>query len=206
MRELESLRAECERAERTLRSAPPEAWSGPGLGDWDLHELAVHLTRGMARIATYLDKPVEGAVTKDRISYFRYDPAEVSAAVAERARREAEALPPERVADAFADAWRDSVQRASGLPPDRPIATIFGPMRLDEYTATRVLEAVVHHMDLRRALDLPPDPDPAAAEMVVGILEELLDGPRPRNLGRDRFILVGTGRLPHDDPRFPLLG
>ncbi len=78
-------------------------------------------------------------------------------------------------------------------------------MRLDDYTATRVLELVVHHMDLRRALDLPPAPTPAAGLLTMRLLEGLLGSPRPHNLGRTRFILTATGRIPSDDPRFPVL-
>lgn len=206
MREIEALRAECERVESTLRGVAPDAWSAPGLGEWTVHELAVHLTRGVARIAAYLDQAVDGPPVKDRVSYFRYDAEAVAPAVAARAREEARLIAPEQVAEAFAEAWRSSVLRAESLPGEHVMATIFGAMHLQEYAATRVLEAVVHHMDLRRALDLPPDPDPAAADVTVEILQGLLGGPRPRNLGRDRFVLVATGRLPHDDPRFPVLG
>lgn len=188
-----------------MRAVPAQAWARPALGEWDLHRLSVHLTRGMGRIAAYLAQPAADEPEKDRVSYFRYDADSVAPAVAARATKEAAELPPEEVAEAFAGAWRASVDAATGLPADRVMATPFGAMHLREYTATRVLEAVVHHMDVRRALDLPPDPDPDAAEMVAELLEALLEGPRPRNLGRDRFVLVATGRLPHDDPRFPVL-
>jgi len=205
MRELHALQAECERAEATLRTVPREAWARPGLGEWDLHTLATHLTRGMGRLTAYLDQPVEGEPVKDRVSYFRYDADAVAPGVAARAADEAKALPAAELAATFAEVWRDSVARASAAGGSHVMATPFGAMHVQEYVATRVLEAVVHHMDVRRALDLSPDPDPAAGELVVELLEGLLDSPRPRNLGRDRFILVCTGRMAHDDPRFPVL-
>lgn len=205
MRELHALRAECERIEGTLRAVPPDAWQHPGLGEWDLHTLAAHLTRGMGRLAAYLDQPVEGEPVKDRVSYFRYDADVVAPGVAARAAEEAKTLPAAALAATFADVWRDSADRAAKVAGSHVMATPFGAMHVQEYIATRVLEGVVHHMDVRRALDLSPDPDPDAAELVVELLEGLLDGPRPRNLGRDRFILVCTGRLPHDDPRFPVM-
>ena len=206
MREMDALRAECERIEAALRAVPGDAWERPGLGEWSVRELAAHLIRGMARIGAYLDEPVDGPPRKDRVSYFRYDAAATAGAVAARAREEARALSPERVAESFGEAWRASAARADGLPGGHVMATIFGPMHLQEYAATRVLEAVVHHMDLRRALDLPADPDPEAADITLEILEGLLEGPRPRNLGRDRFILTATGRIASDDPRFPVMG
>lgn len=206
MRELDALRAECERIEATLATVSADAWERPALGEWSVHKLCVHLTRGVGRLAAYLGQPVEGSAVKDRVSYFQYDPAEVAPGVAARTAREAESLPAADVPQAFAAAWRDSVAKASEAGRDRIMATPFGAMHVQEYSATRVLEAVVHHMDLRRALDRPADPDPQAADITVEILEGLLDGPRPRNLGRDRFVLVATGRIPHDDPRFPVLG
>jgi uncharacterized protein (TIGR03083 family) len=206
MRELEALQAECRRAEATLREVPPDAWTRSALGEWNVHELAVHLTRGVGRLAVYLDEPVEGEPERDRVSYFRYDAEEVGRGVAERARQEARDLPPERVPESFGEAWCTSLERAGQLSGAHIMATPFGRMHVQEYAATRVLEAVVHHMDLRRALDRPPDPDPLAATLTAEILEGLLDGPRPRNLGRDRFILTATGRTPSDDPRFPVLG
>lgn len=205
MRELEAFQRECERIEATLRDVQPPDWSRPALGEWDLRHLTVHLLRGTGRIAAYLDQPVTGEVEKDRVSYFRYDVATVAPSVVERTRREAQDLPAETLAEAFAQTWRETVRRATGLPGDRVMASPLGVVHLQEYTATRVLEAVVHHMDVRRALDLPPDPDPDAADIVVEILEGLLGEPRPRNLGRDRFILAATGRIPHDDARFPVL-
>jgi uncharacterized protein (TIGR03083 family) len=205
MREADALQAECERAEETLRAVPGDAWTRPGLGEWTVHQLCVHLTRGVGRLSVYLDQPVEGPAVKDRVTYFQYDPDAAAPGIAARIAKESAALPPEQVAREFAEVWRDSVAKARAAAADRVMTTIFGPMHVQEYTATRVLEMVVHHMDLRRALDLSPDPDPDAADLVVGILEGLLDGPRPRNLGRDRFILVCTGRIAHDDPRFPVL-
>lgn len=205
MRELAALRQECERAEATLRGVPGDAWERPALGEWDLHTLATHLTRTIGRLADYLGQPAEGPPMGDRVSMYRYDPAKVAPSVAQRAREEAAELPPDRLPDEFARVWREAADKASAFAPDHVMPTRFGPMHVQEYAATRVLEAVVHHMDVRRALDLPPDPDPEAADIVVEILEGLLEGPRPRNLGRDRFILTATGRVPSDDPRFPVL-
>ena len=206
MRELAAFQRESERIEATLRTVKAEDWTRSALGEWSMLELAAHMIRGAGRVAAYLAEPVEGPAGKDRVSYWRYDTAATSGGVASRARDEARTLVPDQVADSFAHAWRAGVEAARGLPGDHLTITIFGPMHLQEFVATRVLEAVVHHMDARRALDLPVDPDPEAADIVVETLEGLLGGPRPRNLGRDRFVLAATGRIPHDDPRFPVLG
>ncbi len=105
----------------------------------------------------------------------------------------------------FTEQWRTSAERAAERDPATVMTSIWGPIRLDDYLSTRVVELVVHHLDLRAALDLPPAATPAAARMTMATLEALLGGPRPRNLGRTRFILAATGRIDSDDPRLPVL-
>lgn len=206
-RELNALAEECAAIEQTLTEIPDDAWAGPGLGDWSLHELATHLTRSMGRISVYLAEGTQAASPEiDRFAYYRYDPATVAPGVAERARREAAEIPVGQVAEAFAATSRQAVEDARIRPADELMPSPFGVIALGEYLATRVLEAVVHHIDVRRALDLPPSSTVEAARVTMELLEGLLGEPRPRNFGRNRFILAATGRWQVDDPRFPVLG
>ena len=204
---------ECRQITETLRSVPADAWDRPALGQWNLHELVAHLFRAVTRVEAYLDQPVpahalpsEGSPPMaDRVTYFHMDLAGEAAAIAERARRDAPTVNRPTAAADFEREWRAADARVRTLPPDHVTNSLRGAMRLDEYLATRVLELVVHHMDVRAALDLPPQSDPAAARLTMAVLEGLLGGPRPRNLGRTRFILAATGRVEVDDPRFPVL-
>lgn len=203
---LAAFAAEALRVEATLGDIDHAQWPRPALGEWTVAELVAHLVRAADRVDAYLDQPLTAdAPACDRISYWRVDLQSEAPAIARRAREQASSIGAGALASTFAAAWRRSHERARSLPADHLVQTIRGPMALDEYVATRVLELVVHHLDLRRALDLPPSADPRAARIVAADLEALLGGPRPRNLGRDRFLLVATGRLPSDDPRFPLL-
>ncbi|HUH08392.1 MAG TPA: maleylpyruvate isomerase N-terminal domain-containing protein [Egibacteraceae bacterium] len=205
--ELDAFVEECRLIEQTLADVPEGAWARPGLGEWTLGELTAHVMGGAARLDEYLGKSVEAATaSRDRVSYFRYDPEAIAAEVAERARRAAAELDPADLPSRFAEAWRRSAASASAASADRLVAPYWGVMRLDEYTATRVLEMVVHHMDIRGALDLPPLSSPSASRMTMELLEGLLGAPRPRNMGRTRFILAATGRLEVEDPRFPVMG
>jgi len=203
--ELSALAQESEALDSTLAAVPGDAWTRTALGEWSLAELVAHVTRGAQRLEVYLDEPVIGDVVHDRISYWRYDAEVESPAVAQRARDEAAKVDAETLPALFAEAWRASVERAHGLAGDTPMFTPWGTMRLDDYAATRVVEAVVHHMDVRAALDLPPASTPDAARLVMAVLEGLLGTARPRNLGRTRFILAATGRQAVDDSRFPVL-
>ncbi|HVM18571.1 MAG TPA: maleylpyruvate isomerase family mycothiol-dependent enzyme [Egibacteraceae bacterium] len=196
---------ECATIEETLRAVPADAWGRPALGEWDLSQLVAHLVRGAGRVPAYLGQPVDGEPGVDRVEYWRFDADAESPGVAQRAIDEAAGVDPATWPQRFADTWPAAVAAADEAGPDRILTTFRGPMRLDEYVATRVLEVVVHHMDVRAALDLPPVATPAAARLTMAMLEGLLGEPRPRNMGRTRFIQAGTGRISVDDPRFPLL-
>jgi uncharacterized protein (TIGR03083 family) len=203
--EIAAFAEECAAVDATLAGVAAEDWDRPALGEWSVAELVSHLVRVANRIDVFLQHQVEGPAVHDRVSYFQFDLAAEAPAIAQRAREDAATVTPAELPARFAAAWRASVTRAAALPGDHVMATFRGPMRLDEYAATRVLELVVHHMDLRAALDLPPVTTPAAGRLAMQILEGLLGSPRPRNLGRTRFILTATGRLPSDDERFPVL-
>lgn len=204
--ELRAFRAECAAVDDTLAQVPPDAWARTALGSWTLAELVAHLVRQASRVTAYADEPVLDAPLLDRVTYYRYDVATVAPGVAQRAVAEARAVDAETLPALFTEAWRDDADRAAALPAEQPLASAFGPIRLDEFLATRVLEVTVHHLDLRTALDLPAAVAPEAGRVTTDLLEALLGGPRPRNLGRVRFLQAATGRIPSDDPRFPVLG
>jgi uncharacterized protein (TIGR03083 family) len=203
--EISAFAEECAAVDATLAGIEAGDWDRPALGEWSVAELVAHLIRAANRIDVFLQQGSTGPAVHDRVSYFKFDLAAHAPAIAQRAREEAAAVTPAELPARFAAGWRASVTRAVALPGDHVRATVRGPMRLDEYAATRVLELVVHHMDLRAALDIPPVTTPAAGRLTMHILEGLLGSPRPRNLGRTRFILTATGRLPSDDKRFPVL-
>lgn len=203
--ELDAFAESAAALDATLGSVNDGDWTRPGLGEWTLAELVAHVIGGVARVEEYLDVDPGGAQPAcDRVSYWD-GVAAAAPQVAARARARAAMMPPATMPAAFSETWRRAAERASLLAPDHLMASLRGPMRLDEYLATRVVELVVHHLDVRAALDLPPGTSPAAGRLVVDVLERLLGDSRPRNLGRDRFMLVATGRLRSDDPRFPLL-
>lgn len=203
--EIEAFAEACAATDETLTDVPADAWERPALGSWNVAQLTAHLLRAATRITEYLPRPVEGEPVVDRAEYFRYDADAESPGIAQRAVEDATQVDPVEMPGQFAAAWRASLAAANDHGPEQVISTFRGPMRLDEFTATRVLEVVVHHVDLRVALDLPPVVTPVAGRMTMALLEQLLGGPRPRNMGRTRFIQAATGRIAADDPRLPVL-
>ncbi len=202
--ELDAFRAECSAVDATLADVPADAWTRPALGSWNLAELVAHLVRAVNRLTAYVDLPVEEAPPVERFAYFR-DVASQAPEVAARAVEEARKVDAETLPALFAESWRTDAELAETLPADRLITTIRGPMRVNDYLATRLLEVVIHHIDVRAALDLPAAPTPEASQLTMELLEGMLGSPRPHNLGRVRFLLTATGRLPSEDERFPLI-
>lgn len=195
--ELAAFREECEVAEETLGAARDADPSRPGLGEWSLGRLAGHLV-GVAGRLDHLagGEPPAGPPRVDRHGYFAAQPAWAV---------EDPVLPPGEWAPRFAGAWRASDRRFEAMGPAALVASPCGAITAVEYLATRVLEVVVHHMDVCAALDRPRVTTPAAGRLTLALLDGLLDGPRPRNFGRTRFILAATGRIRVADPRFPVM-
>lgn len=208
---LSAFRAQAIRVEETTRGIGDGDWSAVGLGEWTIAELVAHLIRAADRIVAYVDLPIEGdKPVCDRVAYLDFGLEgealqQMASGVAERSRRDAAAIGTASLVATFQTAWRQSAELIRDLPATRLIHTIRGPMALEEYAATRVLELVVHHTDLCRALAVDHANDPGAEEMTEAILRGLLAGDPPDDLTGMPFILAATGRTTHPDPRLPVL-
>jgi uncharacterized protein (TIGR03083 family) len=207
---LEALACEVERAGALLDTLKPDDWSQPTrCPPMTVFELAAHAWRGGIRINEMLEAgPVESEPEKDGATYFRYDPAAIAAGVVERAQAVARGLDPATFARDWRTGWDAALGRARAtLESDDPVVTgVFGLIRLSEYLRTRIVEVTVHHLDLRDALGLEPDPDPGALEATGDVLRDLLGTDLRSRVDDLRFVLTGTGRAPLDDAERSILG
>jgi hypothetical protein len=83
-------------------------------------------------------------------------------------------------------------------------------MRLDEWVPTRVVEAVVHGIDLTDALDRTSVATPEGIATTASILDDVLArrtvAGRPPDLTDDvMWVRAASGRTAHPDPRLPLI-
>lgn len=200
-----ALDEECAAFSATLDQIPSTAWGQPALGVWTVAELVAHVVGGLDRIRTYLEEPEPTGRLISPVQYFRYDPRTAAPGIAQRARERAAHIPTSEFPQTFARTWMSARARAAAEHPNRVMTTFGGPMRLEDYLETRVLEVVVHHLDLRSALALSPEPTARAERITLDLLEGLLGESRPPTLGRIDFIRVATGREAVDDPRLPVL-
>ncbi|OBB75445.1 maleylpyruvate isomerase family mycothiol-dependent enzyme [Mycobacterium sp. 852014-52144_SCH5372336] len=136
---------------------PADAWSGPGLGDWDLRSLVGHTSRSLTTVLTYLETPSDREdIATPQEYYARVNPAALGldpADVAERGRQAARDLgddPPVAVADLVSQA----LSRLETV--DDPIIRVLGGLgiRLRTYLPTRTFELAVHSLDIARAVGL----------------------------------------------------
>lgn len=139
-----------------LDRVPPDAYDGPGLGDWDLRALVGHTARALVTVQTYLDRPAEHATVGSAADYVvratsvSTDPA----AVLERGRAAGAALGDDPAA--HVRTLVDTVlAKVAGFGLDQVLETVAGPMRLGDYLPTRTFELVVHGLDVARATGLP---------------------------------------------------
>lgn len=166
----------------------------------NVKDLVAHMARGGTRILDMTaDGPVGSEPEKDGVTYFQYDVARVSNEVVERAQSITEGKTTVEMIEIWDEWWSKGLRaaRTALVEGDGVYPGIFGLIRMSEYLRTRVVEVVVHHMDLDDALGHDLHPDPEALEICGDVLRGLL-GTDLRATGMDdvRFALTGTGRAP----------
>ncbi len=158
-----------------------------------------------------LPELVEGqastSAARDQVSFFDFDSNQWSPVVFEFAVDATKGKTPQDVSATISETARQMHEAVENVPPDYIGPAFFGPMRMDEFLPTRVLELAVHGLDLTDALGRPPYLTPLASAITADLLDHALDGPRPEDLAQDdiAFIEVATGRRPHPDRRLPVL-
>jgi len=173
----------------------------PGLGEWTVVELAGHTMRALTTVERYLAAaPVPGPELEDAAAYVaryleerRKDPA-MDVSVAARGREEAAQL-----GDDPATVFGAAVTRVAGLveaaKPDLVIPTAFASIRLGDYLRTRVMELVLHGLDLAAAIGVSWRPPPEALLDTLGLLSEVAVR---TGRGEDLARLLGGRASPHD--------
>jgi uncharacterized protein (TIGR03083 family) len=134
-----------------------DQWELPGLGVWDVRGLAGHTARAILTVENYLSQEEPGEVTiPSAEGYYTtiYTQVMDPVSVAERGVEAGIWLGSDPGAQVAA-----SLSRAKALieaQPDNRIVGIGGMgILLSEYLRTRVLELVVHTIDLSRATGIP---------------------------------------------------
>jgi hypothetical protein len=97
------------------------------------------------------------------------------------------------------------------MAPDTIGPGYYALMRLDEFVASRIVEAVVHGLDITDAIGRESIATPGGTALTAAILDDLLAcktvAGRPADLADDMaWVRAASGRAEHVDPRPPLFG
>jgi hypothetical protein len=185
---------------------------GDELPPWTLKGLVAHIDISIGLTGALLASIQDGQPGRDRVSFFIADRSEVAPAVYSYANAMAAEHTIETLTARVRQTFIDTVEGARQHSPETIGSGYFALMRLDEWIPTRVVEAVVHGIDVADALDRPPTPTGPGLDMTALILDDLLarrtTAGRPTDLIQDdlAWVRAASGRGTHHDPRLPLIG
>lgn len=221
--DVDTLERELQGLLTVFRGLGPDEWAtatlleplDPDRPHWTLFELAGHFDISIGLAAMLVDDPQQdGQPGRDRVSFFIFPRSEVAPVVYDYAYTMVQDRSPQDMPQVLEDTFAKVIAGARANPP-----TLIGPgyyalMELGEFVPSRIVEAVVHGLDLTDPLGLDPIATPEGIAVTAAVLDELLArrtvGVRPPDLADDlAWIRAAAGRRPqgaHPDPRLPLIG
>jgi hypothetical protein len=202
-----------------FRDLAPEQWQrstllvpvNPELPKWTVFELAGHFDIAIGLTRMLIAGHEDAQPARDRTSFFINPRSETGPVVYGYAYTMVEGKTPADMPGVLAETFTKTIAEARAVPPSLVGPGYFAPMRVDEFVASRIVEAVVHGIDLAQALGTPYFATADGIAATAGILDDLLarrtTGGRPAGLSDDlEWILAASGRAPADDNRLPLIG
>jgi uncharacterized protein (TIGR03083 family) len=218
------LEAELAQLEQAFRGLTKADWHRPTLLQppsnmlprWTIFELAGHVDIAIGVTRMLIASQQDGQVGRDRVSFFIFPRAQVAPVFYDYAYTVVEDKSPGQMADVLAETFTRTIEEARATSPDAVGRFEFDDgddtlMRLGEFVPSRMVEAVVHGLDLTEALGQEPIATPEGVSVTAAIFDELLARMtvpgRPAGLTDDMaWVQAASGRAPHPDPRLPLLG
>ena len=183
----------------------------PDLPKWTVFELAGHFDIAIGLTRMLIAGRQDAQPARDRTSFFINPRSETAPVVYTYAYTMVEGKTPADMPGVLAETFTKTVSEARAVPASLVGPGYFAPMRADEFVASRIVEAVVHGIDLAQALGTPYFATADGIAATAAILDDLLarrtTGRRPAALADDLdWILAASGRAPSDDNRLPLIG
>ena len=216
---IETLAGELTRIEATFRDLTEPEWEtstllvpvDPGLPHWTVLELAGHFDISIGLTRMLISDCGDLPPARDRTSFFINPRSETGPVVYQYAYKMVEGKTPADMPGVLAETFGRTIEECRAVPAGTVGPGYFAPMRVDEFAASRVVEAVVHGLDLTLALGRDPIATAAGLALTASILDDLLArrtlGRRPADLADDlAWVLAASGRAQHPDNRLPLIG
>jgi hypothetical protein len=216
---LDTLERELQRVGDTFADLSADEWSretrlepfDTGRPRWTVFELAGHFDISIGLTRMLIAAQEAGQPGRDRVSFFIFPRAEVAPTVYDYAYTMVEGKTPADMPAVLAETFSKTISESRSLPPGTVGSGYYALMRLDEFVASRIVEAVVHGMDLTDATGRDSIATAQGIAFTAALLDELLArrtvAGRPSDLDDDTtWIRAASGRAPHPDPRLPLIG
>jgi hypothetical protein len=216
---IDILAGELARIEAAFRGLTGPEWAAatllvpvdPDLPHWTVFELAGHFDISIGLTRMLIGGRDEQQPARDRTSFFINPRSETGPVVYQYAYTMVEGKTPADMPGVLAETFGQTIKESRAVPADTVGPGYFAPMRVDEFVASRVVEAVVHGLDLTLALGRDTIATPEGIALTAAILDDLLArrtlGRRPDDLYDDlAWVLAASGRAEHPDNRLPLIG
>ena len=219
-RDVDTLAAELERVEAVFRGLSDDEWTmstklvplDTDKAHWTVFELAGHFDISIGLTRMLIADIQEGQPGRDRTSFFIFPRSEVAPVVYDYAFTMVEGKTPAEMPDVLHETFSKTIEESRATPPEAIGPGYYALMQLGEFVPSRVLEAVVHGLDLTDALGRDTIATPDGITITAAILDDLLARRtvpgRPADLLDDdlAWIRAASGRGEHPDPRLPLIG
>jgi uncharacterized protein (TIGR03083 family) len=213
------LAGELDAIEQVFRKLTPAEWAKPtrlmpvddSLPHWTVFELAGHFDISIGLTRMLIEGRGDSQPARDRTSFFINPRSETAPVVYEYAYTMVRGKTPDQMPAVLAETFAKTIEECKSVPADTVGPGYFAPMRVDEFAASRIVEAVVHGLDLTIALGRTPVASDRGIAATAAILDDLLArrtvGRRPADLTDDlAWVLAASGRADHPDNRLPLIG
>ncbi len=213
------LEAELAAVERVFGGLSDDEWRlptklvplDPALPHWTVFELAGHFDIAIGLTRMLIAGAGASQPARDRTSFFINPRSETAPVVYDYAYKMVEGKTPADMPGVLHETFSQTVAEARAVPAGTVGPGYFAPMRVDEFVASRIVEAVVHGIDLTQALGRDPIATADGIAATAAILDDLLARRtvpgRPPHLPDDLdWILAASGRAEPSDNRLPLIG
>src|SRR5215469_11708347 len=213
------LQAELAAVERVFAGLSDDQWRlptklvpvDPDLPHWTVFELAGHFDIAIGLTRMLIAGRDDSQPARDRTSFFINPRSETGPVVYDYAYTMVQGKTPADMPGALHETFSKTVAEARAVPAGTVGPGYFAPMRADEFVASRIVEAVVHGIDLTQALGQDNIATAEGIAATAAILDDLLARRtvpgRPPELSDDlQWILAASGRAWSNDNRLPLIG
>jgi hypothetical protein len=213
------LEAELVAVERVFTGLSNDEWRlptklvpvDPALPHWTVFELAGHFDIAIGLTRMLIAGRDASQPGRDRTSFFINPRSETAPIVYGYAYKMVQGKTPADMPGVLHETFSKTVTEARAVPADTVGPGYFAPMRADEFVASRIVEAVVHGIDLTQALGRENIATAEGIAATAAILDDLLARRtvpgRPPELSDDlEWILAASGRAESSDNRLPLIG